>query len=117
MSDLSYYDQSYPPSLFTPPAPPPNATGATAGTPGTFTPPASTLPLNAAQATSWGITATPATAWTTGQYVVGTAVAPNGNMQWNGTAWVTGIAAAVEAESEPEPPTDEPSPSEPPAGS
>lgn len=68
----------------------PAATGATAGTPGTWTPTGATPPANAAAATA--VTATPATAWTTGQYVQGAMAGAPGEMHWNGTAWVAGIA-------------------------
>jgi hypothetical protein len=71
------------------PAPPALATGATAGTPGTFTPPGSRTPANLAEMA--GIVASPATAWTTGQHVI------TGNAAhtfWNGTAWAVGDAAA-----------------------
>jgi hypothetical protein len=66
------------------------ATGATAGTPGTFTPGGSTPPANVAGMT--GLTASPATAWTTGQYVqTGTAGAA-GQAHWTGSAWASGPA-------------------------
>jgi hypothetical protein len=66
------------------------ATGATAGTPGTFTPGGSTAPANVAGMT--GLTASPATAWTTGQYVqTGTAGAA-GQAHWSGSAWAAGMA-------------------------
>jgi hypothetical protein len=64
------------------------ATGATAGTPGFFTPTGATTPANLAALT--GITASPATAWTTGQYVV-TADLLAAN--WTGSAWAAGIHA------------------------
>lgn len=67
--------------------PPPPATGATAGTPGTFTPDGSTIPANLAALT--GVTATPATAWTTGQSVV---LGDTSDASWNGTVWVAGPA-------------------------
>ncbi len=67
------------------------ATGATAGTPGTWTPAGSTPPANAAGAT--GLTASPNTAWTTGQYVQGSTAGVPGEMFWNGTAWAAGRAA------------------------
>jgi Phage capsid family len=66
------------------------ATGATAGTPGTFTPGGSTPPANVAGMT--GLTASPSSAWTTGQYVqTGTAGAP-GQAHWTGSAWAAGPA-------------------------
>ncbi len=66
------------------------ATGATAGTPGTWTPAGSTPPANAAAATS--VAATPGTAWTTGQYVQGATAGTGGEMHWSGSAWVSGKA-------------------------
>lgn len=66
------------------------ATGATAGTPGTWTPSGSTPPANAAGATS--VTASPATAWSTGQYVQGSTAGSSGEMYWSGTAWTAGRA-------------------------
>jgi hypothetical protein len=85
------YDQSYPPSLWAPPVPPViPATGATAGIPGSFTPPGSTPPANVAGMA--GIVASPTTPWTTGQFVqTGTAGAA-GRTSWSGTDWVGGVA-------------------------
>jgi len=70
-----------------PPAP---ATGATAGIPGTWTPPGSIPPASAGAAA--GIVATPSTPWTTGQYVQGTVAGAAGRMTWSGTNWVGGVA-------------------------
>lgn len=70
----------------------PIATGATAGTPGTWTPPGSTPPASVAALQASAIVASPATAWTTGQYVqTGTAGAP-GEAHWDGAAWAAGQA-------------------------
>jgi hypothetical protein len=64
------------------------ATGATGITsPGTFTPPGAMAPPNLAAMS--GVTASPATAWTTGQYVV---LGDGSQAHWNGTAWVAGVA-------------------------
>jgi hypothetical protein len=63
------------------------ATGATAGTPGTFTPAGANAPATLAGMT--GITATPATAWTTGQHVV---LGDLSKAYWNATAWTAGQA-------------------------
>jgi hypothetical protein len=69
------------------------SSGATAGTPGTWTPAGSTPPPTVAALIAGSpvtVTASPATAWTTGQYVqTGTAGVP-GQASWNGTAWVSG---------------------------
>ena len=70
------------------------ATGATAGTPGSWTPMGSSAPNTVAALTgaSPSIAASPNTAWTAGEYVqTGTAGAP-GQAHWNGTAWVAGAA-------------------------
>ena len=70
-----------------PPAPPVVATGATAGTPGSFTPAGAQAPATLGAMT--GVTALPNTAWTTGQYVAtGDAL----HCSWNGTAWIAGDA-------------------------
>ena len=69
------------------PAPPPQRTAstkATAGTPGTFDGNAPS-PVAALEA----LTADPATAWTTGQYVESSSGAKR---YWDGTDWQTGIA-------------------------
>jgi hypothetical protein len=69
------------------------ATGATAGVPGTWTPGGSNPPGTVTDLQSSGIVASPTTAWTTGQYVqTGTIGAP-GQAYWNGTAWVAGTAS------------------------
>lgn len=66
------------------------ATGATAGTPGSFTPAGSTPPATSTAATSSGVVASPATSWSTGQYVQGSTAGSGGEMYWNGTAWTAG---------------------------
>ena len=63
------------------------ATGATAGTPGSPTPANSYLPKTLAEMSS--VTASPTTAWTSGQYVV---LGDGSTAHWDGTAWVTGAA-------------------------
>jgi hypothetical protein len=68
------------------------ATGANAGSPGTWTPGGSTPPSNAAAANSGGVTASPSSAWTTGQYVQGSTAGSAGEMYWNGTTWSSGRA-------------------------
>jgi len=65
----------------------PAATGATAGTPGTFTPAGCDSPDKLAELT--GVTAVPATAWTTGQYVL---LGDGTFAHWSSTAWVAGKA-------------------------
>jgi len=66
------------------------ATGANAGKPGTWTPVDSYAPQNLAETT--GVTASPATPWTVGQYMV---LGDNSRASWNGTAWVAGEAGAT----------------------
>jgi hypothetical protein len=61
------------------------ATGAVAGSPGYFTPSGATSPANLAALT--GITASPSTNWTTGQFVITADLLAN---NWNGTTWVAG---------------------------
>ena len=62
------------------------ATGATAGAPGTWTPSGAAVPRSLAECA--GVTASPATAWTTGQHVLladGTS-----HVHWAGSAWAAG---------------------------
>lgn len=66
------------------------STGATAGTPGTWTPSGSTPPATSTAATTAGVTASPATAWTSGQYVQGSTAGTGGEMNWTGSAWAAG---------------------------
>lgn len=71
------------------------ATGATAGIPGTWTPTGSTPPATPADLIAGvpnAVTASPATAWTTGQYVQTGLAGTTGRAFWNGTAWVQGTA-------------------------
>lgn len=63
------------------------ATGATAGTPGTTTPANSYAPESFA--TIGSLTASPTTAWTTGQRIT---LRDGSTAYWNGTAWVAGTA-------------------------
>jgi hypothetical protein len=67
------------------------ATGATAGTPGTFTPSGATVPtsLAALQGASPAVVASPATVWTTGQYVP---LGDASHAHWSGSAWAAGDA-------------------------
>src|SRR5262245_6706760 len=61
------------------------ATGASAGAPGTWTPSGAQPAANLAGLS--GVTASPATAWTTGQYVE---LRDWSYAHWNGTAWTAG---------------------------
>jgi hypothetical protein len=63
------------------------ATGAQSGAPGYYTPSGATVPANLAALT--GITATPATAWATGSYVI---TADLLAAHWTGSAWAAGKA-------------------------
>lgn len=63
------------------------ATIATAGTPGSFN---GAYPETLAELQSSGITASPTSAWTTGQYVE---LGDSSQAHWDGTAWVEGAAA------------------------
>jgi hypothetical protein len=65
----------------------PAASGATAGIPGTWTPAGADTP-NAFTSMD-AITASPATAWTTGQYVV---LGDGSLAHWGGAAWTSGKA-------------------------
>jgi hypothetical protein len=63
------------------------ATGATAGSPGQFTPAGATRPANLAALAA--VAATPNTAWTAGQYVI---TADQLGAHWDGAAWAAGVA-------------------------
>lgn len=65
------------------------ATGATAGTPGTWTPSPAYGPADLAALTSGSVTASPNTAWTSGQYVT---LEDGSFAHWTGTAWAAGKA-------------------------
>lgn len=62
------------------------ATGATGGTPGTYTPTGADLPASLAAMTGV-VTASPSSAWTSGQYVL---LDSGAQVHWNGTAWTAG---------------------------
>lgn len=66
-----------------------HATGATAGIPATLAPANSYAPLNLADFVAHPVTATPSTAWTTGQYVL---CRDGSKVHWNATTWVAGVA-------------------------
>jgi hypothetical protein len=68
------------------------ATGATAGTPGTWTPSGSSPPADVAALQAGGVTASPSAAWTTGEYVQTGASGSAGEAHWDGTAWTAGKA-------------------------
>jgi hypothetical protein len=96
----SYYDTSYPPSVWEPVVIP--ATGATAGIPGSWEPAGSTPPNNVANLMAGipsVVTASPNTPWTTGQFVQTGTAGVAGRATWTGTAWVGG-AAPLEAPQE-----------------
>src|SRR3982750_365604 len=88
---MSYYDTSYPPSLWTPP-PPIQPTGATPGAPGSFPPAGCVIPANLTGLQTLGALGQ-TTAGTAGQYVV---LGNTTNANWSGTAWAAGIHAADE---------------------
>jgi len=64
------------------------ATGATAGQPGTFTPANSYGPMTLTDMS--GVTASPTTAWTSGQFVV---LGDGSQAHWSGSAWQAGAAS------------------------
>jgi hypothetical protein len=67
----------------------PAPTGATAGSPGSWTPVDSYPLADLAALVASSVTASPSTAWTAGQYIV---LEDGSFAHWNGTAWVAGIA-------------------------
>lgn len=87
----TWFDESYPPSVLNPEPPPiPPSTGATAGTPGSWTPAGSVPPADLAAANALGYTGP---AWTTGQFVI---LGDASEAHWNGSAFVAGRAPVVE---------------------
>ena len=66
------------------------ATGATAGNPGTFTPPGSTPPFDLANLGP--VVASPATAWATGEHVV---LGDASHAHWDASTWVVGDAVVL----------------------
>lgn len=68
----------------------PKATGATAGLPGTWTPAGHDPAQNLSDMA--GVTASPTTPWTSGQYVQTALAGAPGRVTWTGTAWVGGAA-------------------------
>lgn len=122
----TYYEESYPPSLFAPVVTP--STGASAGNPGAWLPAGSQSPANVADLIAGipnVITAFPNTAWVAGSYVHTRTAGVSGEATWNGTAWVAGRAAAAargarnrptvpqDESSEPDDPEAPPEPDEP----
>jgi hypothetical protein len=65
------------------------ADGATAGTPGDWTPANTYGPETLTDLQASGVTASPNTAWTTGQYVT---LGDGSQAHWTGTAWAEGTA-------------------------
>jgi hypothetical protein len=86
---MSYYDESYPPSILN------YSNRANAGAPGAWVPAGSTPP-ESVQALASGhwvtVVASPATPWTAGQYVQTGTPGAAGRASWSGTDWVGGAA-------------------------
>jgi hypothetical protein len=68
------------------------ATGAAAGSPGTFTPADGYPPFTLADLVANPLTATPTTAWTASQYVV---LGDNSRATWDGTTWKAATTAGT----------------------
>jgi len=68
------------------------ATGATAGEPGTWTPEGATPPANLTALQGGGVTASPATEWNEGEYVV---LGDDSKAHWTGAAWAAGEGVGV----------------------
>lgn len=71
------------------------ATGATAGTPGSWTGGYAPASVEDLQNGSPAVVASPTTAWTTGQYVQTGTPGEAGQAYWNGTAWVAGVSSTA----------------------
>lgn len=67
----------------------PDATGATAGIPGSFTPAGGVRPYDLAALVAADLDASPTTAWTTGQHII---LGDGSLAHWSATAWVAGKA-------------------------
>lgn len=67
-----------------------DATGATAGIPGAFTPAGAVRPFDLAALQAATIEASPDTAWTTGQFCY---LGDGSRAHWTGTAWAAGAAS------------------------
>lgn len=67
----------------------PDATGATAGVPGVFTPAKAVRPYDFDALEDAALTATPSTAWTTGQAIV---LGDGSEAHWDGDSWAEGRA-------------------------
>lgn len=91
-----YYEESYPPTLWGGTLATP-ATRANAGIPGTWVPANSTPPADPATLSQSNVTASPATPWTSGQYVQTRLAGAAGRATWTGTNWVSGAAPLIEA--------------------
>lgn len=96
-----YYDTSYPPSLWTPPEPPPvvDPTGTVQGAPGSFTPVGSETPANLTELNALGALGQ-TVAWVGGTYVV---LGDASHAYWNATTWVSGNSPTVPEEPVAEP--------------
>ena len=71
------------------------ATGAVAGIPGHFTPAGSAIPASPADLQAGipnAVVASPATGWTSGQFVQTATSGAAGRATWTGSGWVGGIA-------------------------
>lgn len=89
-----YYDESLPPEVLGIVY----ATGATAGIPGTWTPAGARAPASVSALQGGNpvdVTASPATPWTTGQFVQTRTAGAAGRATWTGSAWVGGAAPLI----------------------
>jgi hypothetical protein len=68
------------------------STSGAAGTPGAWSAAGSVPPADAGEAAYNAVTASPTSAWTTGQYTQGRNPAAAGQMHWTGSAWAAGKA-------------------------
>lgn len=79
----------------------PPATGATAGYPGTWTPPGSAPPLNITNLNKGipvTVIASPTSTWLNLQFVQTQTAGTQGRAHWSGSAWVAGSAVGVDEE-------------------
>lgn len=89
----SYYDESYPPSLWAPEVPEGEGTsnaptGVNQGTPGEFLPPGSDVPANITALRALGPLGQ-SSKWGWGMYVI---LGNSSHAYWSGSGWVAGEA-------------------------
>lgn len=97
----TFYEQSYPPSVFGPPPEAGSPTIAVAGSPGHYLPAGSVVPDTEGEFLSLGLIAQPLSVWPVAQYV---ATGDGTHMGWTGTSWA--VNPGLTRDGEPDPPAE-----------